>query len=238
MPHPEQKPGTVTNNLKTIKSEKVAQNCWPFLAQFKWPLTATFAAVEAFVQIGQPQATITLTPHKANPIALRALRMSSPDGELSVPLTNLPDDNRFSADAVIALYLRRWAVEVHYRDEKISLDIETFHSHTENGIRQELFAILIMAVIPRVLMALMIDPDHPSAAEPQFTHAIITLANEAAFLTPHCPQLALVIFGELLQEIARVRYYPPQSPRPPQPRVCEQPINKWQIDRAKRTQGA
>jgi hypothetical protein len=22
-----------------IKSEKVAQNCWPFLAQFNWPLT-------------------------------------------------------------------------------------------------------------------------------------------------------------------------------------------------------
>jgi hypothetical protein len=39
MPFPEQKPGTLTNTLEKIKSEKVAQNCWPILAQFNWPLT-------------------------------------------------------------------------------------------------------------------------------------------------------------------------------------------------------
>ena len=68
------------------------------------------------------------------------------------------------------LYFRRWAVETHYRDEKTSLDIETFPSQTENGIRQELFAILIMAVIARLLMVLMTDLDHPAGAEPQFKH--------------------------------------------------------------------
>ena len=198
------------------------------------PASATFPAVEAFVQSGRTEAMITLTPPKAKPISLRTIRMISPEGELSVLLTNLPEEIRFSADAVLALYFRRWAVEVHYRDEKTSLDIETFHSQTENGIRQELFAILIMAVIARVLMVLMTDPDHPSGAEPQFKHAMITLADEAAFLAPRCPELALVIFAELLEEIARVRYYPPQSPRPPQPRICKRPINKWQVDRAKR----
>jgi hypothetical protein len=202
------------------------------------PASATFPAVEAFVQSGRTQATITLAPPKATPIRLRAMRMSNPEGELSVLLTNLPQDLRFAADAVIALYFRRWAVAVHYRDEKTSLDSETFHSQTANGIRQELFAILIMAVIARVLTVLMTDPDHPSGAETQFKHAMITLAEEAAFVTPHGPERALVIFGERLHEIARVRYYPPQSPRPPQPRVCKQPINKWQIDRAKRAAGA
>jgi hypothetical protein len=39
MPVPEQKPGTLTNTLEKIKSEKVAQNYWPILAQFNWPLT-------------------------------------------------------------------------------------------------------------------------------------------------------------------------------------------------------
>jgi hypothetical protein len=40
MPIPEQKPGTVAKTLGKIKSEKVAQNYWPILAQFNWPLTA------------------------------------------------------------------------------------------------------------------------------------------------------------------------------------------------------
>lgn len=198
------------------------------------PASATFPAVEAFVGSGQPQALITLQPPHAEAIILRAIRMISPDGELSVLLTNLEDESRFPTPAVIDLYFRRWAVEVHYRDEKTSLDIETFHSQTENGIRQELFAILIMAVIARTLMVLMTDPDHPSSAEPQFKHAMITLAGEAAILTPQCPELALVIFNELLREIARVRYYRPKTPRLSQPRVSKKPVNKWQIDRTKR----
>ncbi len=40
MPLPEQKPGTVANNEIKIK-EKVAQNCWPILAQFNWPATTS-----------------------------------------------------------------------------------------------------------------------------------------------------------------------------------------------------
>jgi hypothetical protein len=48
------------------------------------PAAATFAAVEAFVQSGQTEATLTLTPPKAEPITLRAVRLVSPDGELSV----------------------------------------------------------------------------------------------------------------------------------------------------------
>ncbi len=47
---------------------------------------------------------------------------TSPDGELSVLLTNLPNEPRFAASAIIGLYFRRRAVEVQYRDEK-SLDI-------------------------------------------------------------------------------------------------------------------
>ena len=198
------------------------------------PVAATFPAVETFVQSGQAQATLTLTSPKTEPIQLRALRLVSPDGELSVLLTNLQDDTRFPTQAVLELYWRRWAVEVHYRDEKTSLDIETFHSQTENGIRQELFAILIMAVIARTMMVLLTDPEQPAGAQPQFKHAIITLASEAALLTPTCPDVALGIFQELLREIARVRYYRPKVPRPSAPRLSKHPVNKWRLEKTQR----
>ena len=198
------------------------------------PASHTFPAVESFLQSGKAEALLTLTAPKTEAVRLRAIRMDSPSGEVSVLLTNLPEDERFRAQAVRDLYWRRWAVEVHYRDEKTSLDIETFHSHTENGIRQELFAILIMAVIARVLMVLSTDPEHPSGAHPQFKHAIITLASEAALLTPTCPEVALGIFQELLREIERVRYYPPKVPRPSAPRVSKQPMNKWRSDKSQR----
>lgn len=204
---------------------------------FRCPARSTFPAVEDFVRSGKAEASITLAPPGSKSITLRAIRMNNPDGELSVLLTNLPDESRFAAPAVIGLYFRRWAVELEYRDEKTSLDIETFHSQTENGIRQELFAILVMAVIARTLAALMTDHGQSPKAEPQFKHAVITLAQEAAVLAPQCPELALAIFSELLSEIARVRYYRPKSPRPPQPRVSKKPVNKWQADKAKRMAG-
>lgn len=201
---------------------------------FRCPAQSTFPAVEQFVQSGRAQGLITLQPPQGEALSVRAIRLQSPDGTLSVLLTNLLDEIRFPPAAIIALYFRRWAVETQYRDEKTSLDVETFHSHTENGIRQELFAILLVAVITRLLMVLITDRDDPAATEPQFKHAMITLATEAAVLTPHCPALALVIFAELLNEIARVRYYPPKTPRPSQPRVSRQSISKWQISKTKR----
>lgn len=205
---------------------------------FRCPAQSTFPAVEAFVRSGQAEAMIALCFGKGQSLTLRAIRLSSPDGTLSVLLTNLVGDVRFTAEAVTALYFLRWGVETHYRDEKTSMAVETFHSRTENGIRQELFAILIMAVIARILARLATDPGHPSRAEPQFKHAMLTLAGEAALLVPRCPELALAIFAELLDEIARVRYYRPKTPRPSQPRVSKKPVSKWQVDKAKRMAGA
>lgn len=205
---------------------------------FRCPARSTFPAVEAFVRSGRAEEMITLHFGKDQSLTLRAIRLASPDGTLSVLLTNLEGDARFTAEAIVALYFLRWGVETHYRDEKTSMAVETFHSQTENGIRQELFAILVMAVIARLLAHLAADPGHPSRAEPQFKHAMLTLAGEAALLAPRCPALALVIFAELLGEIARVLHYRPKTPRPSQPRVSKKPVNKWQVDKAKRMAGA
>jgi hypothetical protein len=205
---------------------------------FRCPAQSTFPAVEAFVRSGCTEAMITLESAATPRLSVRAIRLVSPVGTASVVLTHLMEAAGCSADAVSALYFRRWAVETHYRDEKTSLDIETFHSQTENGIRQALLAMLIMAVSTRLLMRLATDPEPPSRAEPQFKQALISLAQEAAVLTPHCPQLALVIFSELLHEMARVLYYRPKVPRPSQPRVCKKPVNKWQMERPKRMAGA
>jgi hypothetical protein len=55
--------------------------------------------------------------------------------------------------------------------------------------------------------------------ELQFKNTILTIASEAAFLVPDDPQKAITIFKEILEEIARVKYYRPKKPRSSQPRV-------------------
>ena len=214
---------------------------------FRCPAQSTFPAVEAFLRTHQEESYILLAPSnkyiqkldiiqrkKAGVIQLRIIKLVSPDGTVSVLLTNLLNKKRFLKKQIIDLYFRRWAVEGHYRDEKVVLDIEKFHGKTSNSIRQELFASVIMAVIARTLMVISSQAFSSGTEEFQFKNAIMNLASEAALLVPDDPQKAVQIFNELLREISRVKYYRPKSARPAQPRVSKRPPNKWCDGRRKK----
>lgn len=207
---------------------------------FRCPAQSTFPAIEAFVRSGLPQDYISITPSnnflkglsgkqrkRAKGIQLRVIRLVSPDGTISVLLTNLLNQITFPMEEIINLYFRRWAIEDYYRSEKVVLDIEKFHGKTPNSIRQELFAIVVMSVIARTLMVITSKMHGPKGAEFQFKNAVMTLAKEAAVLVPDDPEKAVEIFFEILREIKRVRYYRPKSPKPSQPRVTKKPPNKW-----------
>lgn len=215
------------------------------------PATSTFPAVEAFVRSGRAETVLWLTPsdtfkRQLTPaqrrsralLRLRAIRLVAPDGTVSVLLTNLMDSRRFPRTALIALYWRRWAVETPYRDEKTLQHIEHFHSRTPDGIRQELFAILIGCVIARTFTALSVPSEAietaQSLVQPQLKNALRRFAHDAALLTPANPAQALVILQELLEAIRQIKYYKPKVPRPTRPRVNKQPANKWQADRPRK----
>ena len=142
------------------------------------------------------------------------------------------------------------------------MDIETFHTRGVHGIHQELFAVAIMAVIARTLMALstelasdqeesaaelVFEEEEPAAAtpasptqsrctkpEPQFKNAIMALGQDVAMLVADDPLRALEQFIDLLEQIGKVKYYRPKNPRPSAPRVTKRKINKWIKGRADR----
>ena len=218
---------------------------------FRCTAQSTFPAVEAFVAGGKHEDFILIHPSnkflqglsrrqrkKAKVILLKIIRLVSPDGVVSVLPTNLLNMASFPGAEIIELYFRRWAIEDHYRNEKVTLEIEKFHGKSPNSIRQELFAAAIMSVIARTLMVFT-ERVHGTRTEAfQFKNAITTLAAEAAVLVPDDPQRAIEIFHEILQAISRVKYYRPKSPRPPQPRVTKRPSNKWCDGRRKKIESA
>jgi hypothetical protein len=221
---------------------------YPGYFQFRSPATSTFPAVEDFIKSGKKQAVIWITAsntfkrkvsikerRELKPIKLRIIKLVHPDGTLSVLLTNLFGKKKYARDQIINLYFRRWEVESYYRDEKVTLDIEKFHSKTVNGILQELYAVMIMSVISRTLMAVGSQLFFSGNQELQFKNAILTLASDAAFLVADDPQRATVIFKEILAEISRVKYYRPKHQRASQPRVNKQPTNKWNQSKIKKS---
>ena len=213
---------------------------------FRCPAQGTFPSVEAFIKSGKKESVIFLTPsnklkrkvsirerRELRPIKLRIIRLESPDGTLSVLLTNLFGRNKFNCNEIIELYFRRWRIEEYYRDEKVTFEIEKFHSKTVNGILQELFSAMIMSVISRTIMMLSSQLLLSGVQESQFKNALLTLASEAAFLAPENPEKAIIIFKQILVEIARVKYYRPKQSRSSQPRVNKSPHNKWKQNKTK-----
>ena len=214
---------------------------------FRCPGKCTFPAVEEFVRSGRKEGYILLHPSnnyleglsrrqqkKAKVIQLRIIRLVSPDGTVSVLLTNLLNQSRYPREEIVGLYFRRWEIETNYRNEKVVLGIEQFHGKSANSIRQELYAVTIMSVISRALMVETSRVHGPSTAEFQFKNAIMTLAGEAAVLAPDDPDKAVEIFSEILAAISRVKYYRPKRPRASQPRASKRPPNKWCSGRRKK----
>jgi hypothetical protein len=213
---------------------------------FRCPAKSTFPAVERFVKTGRTEDTIWLMPShefkrrvtpaqrkQLKPIKIRIIRLVSYDGTVSVLLTNLFGKNKYPHSQIRDLYLRRWEVENYYRDEKVTLELEKFHSKSVNGILQELHASMIMSVICRTLMAFSSQQFFSGQKEPQFKNAILALASDIAFVAADDPQRAFLVFKELLSEMARVVYYRPKKVRPPQPRVNKGPVNKWNQSKIK-----
>ncbi len=99
------------------------------------------------MQSGRAQAVITLQPPHAELIRLRALRLTSPDGELSVLLTNLEDPARFPAPAVIDRYFRRWAVEDAFTIVKRLLGLAYFYCGAENAVQMQLWAAWLLYAV-------------------------------------------------------------------------------------------
>ena len=231
---------------------------------FRCPASSTFPAVVSFLASGADDGIIKIAPsdtyrskqpsaarRELTSLTVRVVRVILPNGEMAVYLTDLLDSAIFSCEEIANLYRRRWEVETHYRDEKVHLHIETFHTRGVNGIHQELFAVVIMAVIARTLMALSMelatDEEEPAVAapasstkscctepEPQFKNAIMALGQDVAMLVADDPLRALERFTELLKQIGKVKYYRPKNPRPSASRVTKRKINKWIKGRADR----
>jgi hypothetical protein len=63
----------------------------------------------------------------------------------------LLDSKAFPRHALQKLYHARWGIEEFFKTMKSVSQIEEFHSHSLDGIRQEIFTFLFMQVVTRLL---------------------------------------------------------------------------------------
>lgn len=208
-----------------------------FLA--KLPLHSNIKEVKAFVESGERDQHITINVTKTyldnvrngktelvnnlEPLEVRIIRYKAGDSE-ALLVTSLLDDNRYTEQSIIDLYRARWEVENYYRDEKVWLEIEDFHSKKVQGVKQELYAVLIMSLLTRIQLYIEeLKTDRKGV--PQFLNAITTLSSSLPRLTALPFEEGKQCLRNLLQTIVSIRYYPQKNRV--FPRVSRRPQNKW-----------
>ena len=111
---------------------------------------SAWTEVDAFLRTKKTEQAVTMTFGKGGPtITGRLIRRNFRRGrpargqraETQVIFTTL-SKTEFDRDAIIKLYAARWGVETIFREMKCEFDAERFHSHSVNGIIQEIAAIL------------------------------------------------------------------------------------------------
>jgi len=198
------------------------------------PATSTFTAVMEFVKSGLEDAEITLEVPSSfskadkeafTPIKLRAIRYKNSDGTVSVLLTTLYDTEKYSPKTLRKLYRKRWKVETHFRNEKVSFEIEKFHAKTVNGILQEIYASGIMAILGQILAYTAMQK---KSTRPQFKNAVLSVGSAVWIFIQPFSQRMEILFEQLLARIVCVPYYKSQKERKSQERVNKSAKNKWQ----------
>ena len=85
-------------------------------------------------------------------LKLRLIRVELANGEIEVLITNLLSEIDYPSQDFKALYALRWREETFFDVLKNKLQLEIFSGHCAQAIRQEFFALLLMASLQAVLV--------------------------------------------------------------------------------------
>jgi len=175
------------------------------------PIKQGFQAVHEFVESGGRDRRIVLGPMagignlEQSQLEVRAVAGKGPDDEPQVFLTSL-QPSCFSASDVRRLYRLRWQVELFYRLEKGNyLGHHQFHAKSAEGVRQEVYAMLLYVALTRHLMATTSDIHNVAYHEISQKGAILATAGYLTrLLLASDPRTAKHVLHRLLARISRL----------------------------------
>ena len=164
-------------------------------------------------------------------VVLRLLRMKRIRGHEFIFITNLMDFKKYKMEEIIGLYNRRWEVETHYRNEKVLLEIEKFHSKNVNGVKQEIYASAMVINIARIFMELcnQMEGDKRNGY-PQFMNAIVVVSIYVIGVMMRRRGWGQTDIYIIFLMINSRKYYKHKKKRS-YPRVNRGDINRWKLKR-------
>jgi len=133
-------------------------------------------------------------------------------------VTTLLDVVRYPDAAITELYLRRWQVELHFRDIKTSLGLDVLRTQTPAMIEKE---VLLQVIAYNLVRLLMLEAAHPHQVTPlrlSFKGTISTLRAFAPLMAVN-PRQASQRYEDLLLALAADPV--PERPERSEPRAVK-----------------
>ncbi len=199
--------------------------------------------VREFVRSGKRDQAVRVRVERPDgsetEIQIRLLRgPEDREGNPVILATNLVDRRRYGRKSLVKLYARRWEIETLYGRVKNLLSLERFHAKTANGVRQEIFAnLLVLSLTALVVLAagrkLKLDPE---CAVPSFKnassvvqrHLLKAILSGGRLTKRRSRQIAKT----LMDEASRVIWK--KQPGRHYPRISKRPISSWNLSKAKK----
>ena len=156
--------------------------------------------------------------------------------------TTLLDQHRYPLQQFIDVYHGRWGIEELYKVSKRVFDIEDFHSKTERGVKQEIFAHFFLITLSRLFANyadIELNPDwapgsgsFPGSSDLQTnfkncTH-VVDRSLESIFLSH---RQIRTVFSPLLHTIHRRHHR--KRPHRSFIRRSMRPLTKWRLSKEK-----
>jgi hypothetical protein len=196
------------------------------------PVSSTFKAVDDLIYSGGDDCRILIEPPAGHPmrdrgpIEVRAIRITTPDGEPTIIVTSLRRCE-FSIGDIRDVYHRRWEVEEFYKLTKGDyLGQGQFHAKSPNGVRQEIHAVALFVAVTRYLMAAAAKEHDVAYEELSPKAGVLGFAAYVTRILLACgPEHVAPVLDQLFRRIIRTR--DTKRPGRRQPRRSFKPSRKW-----------
>lgn len=165
-----------------------------------------------------------------DPVDLRLVRYMHGDSEYLLA-TTLADTNKYMPDDLSHLYHGRWGIEELFKTSKAVIAVDEFHSRTERGVRQELYAHFNLIAMTR-LLSNRSDGLLKEKCELGKEKMTVNFKNGLAIMAAHLEELVLTRAAALAATVTwmserilavRSRLRPGRS----YPRRSRKPRTKW-----------
>lgn len=196
----------------------------------KYALSRELGDGSALATIAVPREIRVANPEAPKTVMVRLIAYHHPEGEPGILMTSLLDASAYPAAEILAVYHKRWELEVGFDELKTHMLLrkEALRSKTVDGVYQEFWALMLVYNLVRREMAVVAAQKGVCPSRISFTGALLMIHNFfAAASIVSMPGVLPRELAELEEQLGRSMILPPRRSQRRYPRQVKVKMSNY-----------